>query len=143
MSQFRDSKFDEAIDEFIELDLNPAKVVALYPEPIAGPLSVPREGWIPLYGGPENTTNDASSTASSGDQTQTREGGTAVDRSAADLLENLAPAGYSIRGKFKTGLGAFMPSSTPKEDDTASISSKRKIAEMPGMFFCKLSMNFS
>ncbi|EDR08609.1 uncharacterized protein LACBIDRAFT_235177, partial [Laccaria bicolor S238N-H82] len=40
------------IDTFIELDFNPAKVVALYPDAVAGRLSVPQDGWIPLYGGP-------------------------------------------------------------------------------------------
>jgi Vam6/Vps39-like protein vacuolar protein sorting-associated protein 39 len=52
VAQFRAAKFDAAIDTFIELDFNPAKVVALYPESVAGRLSVPREGWISLYGGP-------------------------------------------------------------------------------------------
>ena len=31
---------------------NPAKVVALYPESVAGRLAVPQEEWIPLFGGP-------------------------------------------------------------------------------------------
>ena len=52
VAQFRAAEFDAAIDTFIELDFNPAKVVALYPESVAGRLSVPQEGWISLYGGP-------------------------------------------------------------------------------------------
>jgi hypothetical protein len=52
VAQFRDSKFDAAIDTFMELDFNPAKVVALYPDAVAGRLYVPQNGWIPLYGGP-------------------------------------------------------------------------------------------
>ena len=36
---------------FIELDTNPAKVIALYPDSISGRLSVPRAGWVPLFGG--------------------------------------------------------------------------------------------
>lgn len=54
MSEFCDSKFDSAIDTFIELDLNPAKVVALYPDSVAGRLSVAPERWIPLHGGPDS-----------------------------------------------------------------------------------------
>ena len=45
-AQFRAAKFDAALDTFIELDFNPAKVVALYPESVAGRLSVPQEGCI-------------------------------------------------------------------------------------------------
>ncbi|OJA17786.1 hypothetical protein AZE42_06585, partial [Rhizopogon vesiculosus] len=39
VSQFRLGKFDAAIDSFLELDLNPAKVLALYPERVSGRLS--------------------------------------------------------------------------------------------------------
>ena len=51
MSQFRAAKFDEAINTFIDLDFNPAKVVALYPESVAGRLALPQDRWIRLYGG--------------------------------------------------------------------------------------------
>ncbi|KAF9468180.1 vacuolar sorting protein 39 domain 1-domain-containing protein [Collybia nuda] len=56
VSEFCHSEFDSAIDTFIELDLNPAKVVALYPDSVAGRLSVSHEKWIPLYGGPDSLT---------------------------------------------------------------------------------------
>ncbi|KAL0577985.1 Vacuolar morphogenesis protein 6 [Marasmius crinis-equi] len=72
---FRSRKFDEAIDEFIELNVNPAKVVALYPESIAGRLSVPSEQWITLYGGPASPTppDDAVSTNSSSQDAKEKE----------------------------------------------------------------------
>jgi hypothetical protein len=68
---FSASQFDGAVNTFIELDVNPAKVVALYPETIAGRLSVLGMKWIPLFGGPakaddteltlsEEATKDAS-----------------------------------------------------------------------------------
>ena len=39
------------IRTFIELNFNPAKVVALYPDAVAAGPSVPQDGWIPFYGG--------------------------------------------------------------------------------------------
>ena len=60
ISNFCESKYGAVMDMFLKLDLNLAKVVALYPENIAGCLAVPSEEWIPLFGGPQpphNTTN--------------------------------------------------------------------------------------
>ncbi|KAH9926823.1 hypothetical protein B0H21DRAFT_138019 [Amylocystis lapponica] len=51
VSQFRVAHFDDAINTFLDLDINPAKVVALYPESLAGRLSVPQDEWIHLFGG--------------------------------------------------------------------------------------------
>ena len=56
VSQFKASKYDAAIDIFTELDSNPAKVVALYPESISGRLGVPANKWVPLFGGPEGVS---------------------------------------------------------------------------------------
>ncbi|KAF8311952.1 hypothetical protein DL93DRAFT_2060501 [Clavulina sp. PMI_390] len=53
MDLFAKGSYDEAINIFLELNVNPAKVVALYPEVVSGRLFVPREDWIPLFGGPE------------------------------------------------------------------------------------------
>ena len=53
VSEFKKGNFDGAMNAFIELNINPAKVVALYPEVISGRLQVPQERWIPLFGGPE------------------------------------------------------------------------------------------
>ena len=41
---------EQAINIFLELDINPAKVVALYPVEVAGRLAQPREKWIELFG---------------------------------------------------------------------------------------------
>lgn len=48
---FAQGEYDAAINIFINLDINPAKVVALYPEEIAGRLAIPESGWIGLHGG--------------------------------------------------------------------------------------------
>ncbi|KAN0065789.1 Vacuolar morphogenesis protein 6 [Thecaphora frezii] len=55
---FSQNKFDEAIEIFTELDMNPAKVLALYPPNVAGDLSRSREDWLPIFGG-EDVSRDA------------------------------------------------------------------------------------
>ena len=123
MALFRSKKFDDAINIFIELDINPAKVVALYPQEIAGRLSVPQKGWIPLFGGPPPP---AESTGSSKE--------TSRERPATDLLDMLATStSGTIRGRLK-GLGALMPSTSGKDDDAISISSKKKFG-IHGLLF--------
>lgn len=91
----------------------------MYPESVAGRLSVPPEGWIPLYGGPSATIADDSSVSSDkGSQEQVS--------SAAILPDAQAPPAESIRGRLgRTGLGVFL-ASTParKEPDTSSRSRK-------------------
>ncbi|KIJ98466.1 hypothetical protein K443DRAFT_9137 [Laccaria amethystina LaAM-08-1] len=112
VAQFRDSKFDAAIDTFMELDFNPAKVVALYPDAVAGRLSVPQNGWIPLYGGPTPIDPDDSQDS--------------IKDMVTDLLDTISSGTDSIGGRIrKTGLGMFMPSAA-KDDDIASVIGKRK-----------------
>ena len=109
VSEFRASKFDSAIDTFLELDFNPAKVVALYPESVAGRLSVPPDGWIPLYGGPSSTTADDSSDKGS--------------RERAGSSDALPASTGSIRTRL--GLGVFLPSAPlTKEPETASLGGR-------------------
>ncbi|KAA1106344.1 Vacuolar morphoproteinsis protein 6 [Puccinia graminis f. sp. tritici] len=48
---FSKYKYDRAIDTFISLSINPAKVVALYPPEISGSLGKKREEWEELFGG--------------------------------------------------------------------------------------------
>ncbi|CAE6426422.1 unnamed protein product [Rhizoctonia solani] len=48
---FQEGQFEQAIDVFLALDMNPAKVIALYPDSISGRLAAPRERWIQLFGG--------------------------------------------------------------------------------------------
>ncbi|KAH9481762.1 Vacuolar morphogenesis protein 6 [Psilocybe cubensis] len=131
VSQFRAAKYDAAIDAFIELDFNPAKVVALYPESVAGRLSVPQEGWIPLYGGPSastrtDTTADAERAPSEGSHDDNASVNIGHEKTATEIFDSIVPAGGSVGGRLRrTGLGMFLPGAH-KDDDTASISSKKK-----------------
>ncbi|KAM5530078.1 hypothetical protein V8D89_016261 [Ganoderma adspersum] len=126
VDHFRQTKYDQAIDAFLDLDINPAKVVALYPESVAGRLSVPQDEWIPLYGGPKPKPPEPPSTppTTQGDDTQKaeHEGGPA-SMSSPSPLRGTSPQG-SIRGVFKTGLEGLVFAG--KDDDTASIRSVRR-----------------
>lgn len=51
LTLFSQGKYDDAIDAFTELDINPAKVLALYPPSVAGDLSRSKEDWPPIFGG--------------------------------------------------------------------------------------------
>ncbi|KAJ6608678.1 hypothetical protein B0H10DRAFT_516741 [Mycena sp. CBHHK59/15] len=127
ISQFRASQFDLAIDTLIALDINPAKVVALYPEAVAGRLSVPQDSWIPLYGGPVHTAADDGSSSSTPSLTDSSKDSTDAshhERAITEALES-SPSTGTIRGRLRTGLGVFLPSSQ-KDDDQASINSKKK-----------------
>lgn len=48
---FMNQNFNKSIDEFIKLNINPAKVVSLYHERIAGKLNRSKEVWEFLFGG--------------------------------------------------------------------------------------------
>ncbi|KAJ7039656.1 hypothetical protein C8F04DRAFT_1086112 [Mycena alexandri] len=128
VSQFRASQFDTAIDTLIALDVNPAKVVALYPEAVAGRLSVPQDAWIPLFGGPAHIPGEEStpSTPSPTDSPKSGDDTTQHKHVSPEALESLiTSASGTIRGRFKTGLGAFLPAAL-KEDDRASMTPPRK-----------------
>ncbi|CDZ96570.1 Vacuolar assembly/sorting proteins VPS39/VAM6/VPS3 [Phaffia rhodozyma] len=45
-----------AIETFLRLDINPAKVIALFPEIISGRLATPEDQWVELFGGPKTVT---------------------------------------------------------------------------------------
>jgi tetratricopeptide (TPR) repeat protein len=50
VSLFSQGKYGEAIDHFLELDTNPARVIALYPSYISGPLARDRSLWLEMFG---------------------------------------------------------------------------------------------
>ena len=127
MSQFRSAKYNEAMNAFLELNINPAKIVALYPESVSGRLSVPDDGWIHLFGGPaslEEGTVDKPGDNEPGDL-KTSESGSEQQESGQSPRPP-SPQG-SIRGLLRTGLDSVR-TVAKKEDEleTASIKAKRK-----------------
>lgn len=92
MSVFSKGKYIEAIKTFIDLDVNPAKVVALYPESVAGRLSTPSAKWIQLFGGkpPQGgSSGDTQGTAGTGTPRGTGQG---LTDQIMNTLEALVPA---------------------------------------------------
>lgn len=145
VSQFRASKFKEALDTFLELDINPAKVIALYPEAVSRRLSVPQKEWVSLYGGPAPSPDSASTSplpgGGSGDPPgEDGTGGETVggkhEKSSSEpagttITNSLGGSGVgtgAIRRLKGAGLG-FLGAHGYKEkgdSDTASIHSVRR-----------------
>ena len=94
-------------------------MVALYPESVAGRLSVPQEGWIPLYGGPSEEDHALSEGLQESDN--------AISNHEKPAVDNLASGTGSVGGRLrKTGLGMFMPSLDKDDDDSASVRAARQ-----------------
>ena len=124
VSLFKDRKYDEAIDIFIELDTNPAQVVSLYPESIAGRLSTPERDWITLFGGPKEEIpvirepEPLEEPEATGEPREVR----GEDQQALPSTAPSPGATPSLRG--------YLPNlmrSAAKDDDTASIASRRSV----------------
>lgn len=129
MAQFRAAQYDDAINMFIDLEINPAKIIALYPENIAGRLSVPPHEWIPLFGGPKPPSPPASPPPpNEGDREETPSQTVASPRDSS-------PKG-SVRGTVKSGVDA-VKSAAAKDDDAASIRSvgSRRKPPQKGLYF--------
>ncbi|KAI0073891.1 hypothetical protein K474DRAFT_1626886 [Panus rudis PR-1116 ss-1] len=133
VSQFRAGNFREAINTFIALNVNPAKVVALYPENISGRLHVPQDEWIPLFGGPRKAVRSQrdeslhlqeSTSIQAKSQEESQDQPTQLQQTSSPPQRPPSPQG-SIRGVLKSGLESIM-NTARKEDDTSSIRSKRK-----------------
>ncbi|EMD34098.1 hypothetical protein CERSUDRAFT_141580 [Gelatoporia subvermispora B] len=123
VAQFSAGRHDDAINAFIDLDINPAKVVALYPESIAGRLSVPKDQWIPLFGGPAKPPAPAPAPApvEEAEKPDEQQGTPTSSEGPARVP---SPKG-SIRGALKTGLEAVV-AAAHRDDETASIRSVRR-----------------
>ncbi|KIJ12775.1 hypothetical protein PAXINDRAFT_181469 [Paxillus involutus ATCC 200175] len=151
VSHFRAGRYDAAIDTFLDLDINPAKVIALYPERVAGRLAVRPEQWVSLFEGPVAKANeelsgggengggggtieplmgdkgkgeDAMSTKSS-DGGSKENGGGSGEKLPISVERAPSPAG-SMRARTKTSFGALLPSAVSKDDDVASLSGRKK-----------------
>jgi len=119
VSQFRSGEYDRALDSFVKLNINPAKVISLYSESISGRLSVPRSQWIQMLGGPtpKTTREDASSPSSS-----SSEHGGGVEEPASSgqiVISTIAKV-----SKLKNPLDVVRPSGV-KDAETASVISKK------------------
>ncbi|KLO10830.1 hypothetical protein SCHPADRAFT_906559 [Schizopora paradoxa] len=112
VAKFKRSEYDAAIDDFLSLEINPSKVVALFPESISGRLFVPPDDWIPLFGGPSKPKKEEIPASSS---------------SAAEVSRSprRTPSPSSSVPKAKTLL-TNLKQATTRDDDAASIRSVRR-----------------
>jgi hypothetical protein len=132
---FAKEKWEPAIEEFISLDIAPAKVVSLYPtETISGRLHVNQDGWVEMFGGPVD--------GRLGVQTiEQDEGKKEKSLSTVGVLRNIAHLGggpkkdtASIKGKDTASIrGKDTDSNSIVGDDgTVAGSSKDSIVEYEG-----------
>ena len=145
VSKFRSGKYDDAINTFLDLDVNPAKVVALYPDKVAGRLAVKQEEWIGLFGGPVAQVKEQSGGDIGGAEgVMSSEGGNkdsaaaSKDRLQVTISRSPSPTG-SVRARTKTSFGALLPAAVSKEDDVASLSGKKKGKVVGAYFFAVVS----
>ena len=119
VSQFRSGEYDRALDSFVKLNINPAKVISLYPKSISGRLSVPRDQWIQMLGGPtpKTTREDVSSPSSSSSE----HGGDVEEPSSSGQIAISTIAKVT---KLKNPLDVVRPSGV-KDPETASVISKK------------------
>ena len=135
VSQFRSGKYDDAINTFLDLDVNPAKVIALYPDKVAGRLAVKQEEWIVLFGGPIGQAKEQpggdiggvedAMSIKSNDVGNKGSAAASKDKLPVAVSRSPSPAG-SVRARTKTSFGALLPAAASKEDDVASLSGKKK-----------------
>ncbi|OJT15140.1 Vam6/Vps39-like protein [Trametes pubescens] len=125
VDNFRNAKYDEAVNAFLDLDINPAKVVALYPETISGRLAIPQDDWISLYGGPKPKVPERPATPQPTAPVRSPKPGDSpgTPKSVESPPRAPTPQG-SIRGVLKSGLESIVAAA--KDDDAASIRSVRR-----------------
>jgi len=144
VSQFRAGNFDKAIDTFSKLELNPAKVIALYPKSISGRLAIPKRDWIQLYGGPTPSddpcpSSPASQTANGEHGNDSGEGHSVPRQDKSELLDTVVhagnPGGLSTIKKLKGVGSGLLGGYQEKDDDSASVhSGHRGRDSVRGMF---------
>ncbi|KAJ3537551.1 hypothetical protein NM688_g6671 [Phlebia brevispora] len=130
VSQFRSTQYTAAINAFLELNINPAKVVALYPENVSGRLAEPESEWIHLYGGPAPAKVEKSDSTQSILEEATNHSQKADDEhevtSPTSVISQRPPSPQgSVRGLIRTSLETIRPT-VRRDDDTASVKAKKR-----------------
>ncbi|KAJ1026822.1 hypothetical protein NDA16_002119 [Ustilago loliicola] len=110
VSLFADERYDEAVEMFMELDTNPAKVIALYPSSVAGELSRGREEWFPIFGGKTPVKLRAPSGSDGGDAASL----SSPPPSLAALPTSAQALATSATSAARKGFGAFLPARRPQ-----------------------------
>ena len=116
--------------------MNPAKVVALYPESVSGRLAVSSDRWMPLFGGPEPVSppvrqgeDDGSESESSSKGGKPAVSQVPVDVPVVDPKSQIGSStipGLSLSTSIKARL---------QQSDAASIISQRRGVPGTCLFF--------
>ncbi|KDN50624.1 hypothetical protein RSAG8_01122, partial [Rhizoctonia solani AG-8 WAC10335] len=116
---FQEGQYEQAIEMFLELDMNPAKVIALYPDTISGRLATPREKWIELFGGgvekvgqqEEEEGEKSVAVVEGAEEEEVQKAVAAVGVGSPPTKSHSPPAsimsGGGISSRLKAGLGAM------------------------------------
>ncbi|CUA75985.1 hypothetical protein RSOLAG22IIIB_01989 [Rhizoctonia solani] len=118
---FQEGQYEQAIEMFLGLDMNPAKVIALYPDSISGRLAAPREKWIELFGGEGEGTDKEKEEGKEGEKSvaivegaeeeEVQKAVAAVVAGSPPTASHSPPAsimsGGGISSRLKAGLGAM------------------------------------
>jgi hypothetical protein len=146
VASFSKEKWETAMEEFIKLDITPAKVISLYPaDTVSGPLHVPQDGWIQAFGGPlDGRLSPAVKTSDDGKKEKSQ-GPVGILRGIAHLGSTKKDTA-SIKGKDTASIRGRDPDSASIIGDDATIneSSKDSVVEYEGeqasyclSLFCK------
>lgn len=122
---FSKGQYDEAINILLELDTNPAKVVALYLKAVSGRLHVPRDKWISLFGGKKNVVRKASGSVDS----HTAEAGETVVTDAGSAGDGVVAADANVNTPEPDALRA--PATEPTAP-SSEVSGAADSAPTPG-----------
>ncbi|VDB94289.1 unnamed protein product [Peniophora sp. CBMAI 1063] len=130
VARFQAGERASALATFMELNINPARVVALFPESVAGRLSRPRSEWIPLFGGPTPKAAAKASPDAPASNAEEKGGEGDTDESAAEeAAKSILPSASGLMNRFKGPLEAIRP--VAKDPETASIASSTKRVPPP------------
>ncbi|UZJ55892.1 hypothetical protein CBS101457_005212 [Exobasidium rhododendri] len=148
VSLFASSKFDEAIEHFIELETNPARVIALYPEEISGPLAKDRSKWVEMFGGAKKEAKTAISKKDDSDtssilSTRSRKGtvtmdGVPIPRDRTRLASLWGRRPQSLYGGESSSPSVSVDSSSPTKgaavtSSSSAVAAKGVMSEAEGL----------
>jgi hypothetical protein len=97
---FHETKFNQAIDIFLELETTPGLVLALYPEEISGPLSAHKRDWLRLFGG------EGSLVPEEEEEKKEKDADSASVSSTGKTKHETKPAATSFAGRWVGGWGS-------------------------------------
>ncbi|CAE6446777.1 unnamed protein product [Rhizoctonia solani] len=116
---FQEGQYEQAVEIFLGLDMNPAKVIALYPDSISGRLAAPREKWIELFGGEVEKVSETEekegeksiAIVEGAEEEEVQKAVAAVGVGSPPTRSHSPPAsimsGVGISSRLKAGLGAI------------------------------------